>query len=75
MFGSASYAISDTLFMLNSTINPFVYALLNERFREKINGMLCCSCASRVRPSSEPNSTELPNNTSHVTHTAGGSME
>ena len=75
MFGSASYVISDTLFMLNSTVNPFVYALLNERFREKIKGALCCPCASRVHPSSDPFSIELPNNTSHVTHTAGGSIE
>ena len=75
MFGSASYVISHTMFVFNSAVNPFVYALLSERFREKIKGMLCCSCASRVHPLSEPNSIELPNNTSHVTHTAGGSLE
>ncbi|XP_078372989.1 QRFP-like peptide receptor [Oculina patagonica] len=75
MFGSASYAISDTLFMFNSAVNPFVYCLMNERFREKIKRMLCNSCASRVDPSCEPYNIELPNNTSHVTHTAGASME
>ena len=75
MFGSASYVISDTMFIFNSAVNPFVYALLNERFREKMKGTLCCSCASRVRPLSKRKSIELPNNTSHVTHTAGGSME
>ena len=77
MFGSASYAISDTMFMFNSAVNPFVYSLLNERFREKLKCMLCClTCTSRVHTWSEPYSIERdPNNTSHVTHTAGGSME
>ncbi|KAL9970888.1 hypothetical protein ACROYT_G023341 [Oculina patagonica] len=75
MFGPASYTISDTMFMFNSTINPLVYALLNERFRGKLKKMLCSSCATRVYPSSDPYSIELPNNTSHVTRTAGGSMD
>ena len=75
MFGPASYAISDTMFMFNSAINPFVYSLLNERFRGKIKRMFCYNCASRVRPSSEPYSMELPD-TSHVTgRTAGGYMK
>ena len=52
MFGAASYTISDTMFMFNSAINPFVYSLLNERFRGKLQGMFCYKCALRVLPSS-----------------------
>ena len=74
MFGAASYAISDTMFMFNSAINPFVYSLLNERFKGKLKGMLCYKCASRVQPSSEPYSVQLPN-TSHVTNTAGACLD
>ena len=47
VFGSASHAVSDTMFMVNSSVNPFVYALLNERFRQKIKAMLHCTCKSK----------------------------
>ena len=56
---SYAYAIADTLFMFNSAVNPFVYSLMNERFRKKIKGTLCCSCASRIHPLSEPYYIEL----------------
>ena len=75
MFGPASYAISDTMFMFNSAINPFVYSLLNERFRGKLQGMCCYKCAVRVQPSSEPYSMQLPNNTSRATNTAGACLD
>ena len=75
MFGPASYTISDTMFMFNSAINPFVYSLLNERFKGKLKGMLCYKCAVRVEPSSQPYSVELPNNTSRVTHTAAACLD
>ena len=35
------YVIASTMIKFNSTINPFVYALINQRFREKIKGMMC----------------------------------
>ena len=47
VFGSASYFVSDIMFMFNSCVNPFVYALLNERFRQKIKAMLHCTCKSK----------------------------
>ena len=75
MFGSASYAVSDTMFMFNSAINPFVYSLLNERFRGKLKGMFCNRCSTRVQPSSQPYSVQLPNNTSRVTNTAGACLD
>ena len=52
VFGPASNAISDTMFMFNSAINPFVYSLLNERFKRKLQAMFCYKCALRVQPSS-----------------------
>ena len=75
MFGPASYAISDTMFMFNSAINPFVYSLLNERFKGKLQGMFCYRCSTRVQPSSQPYSVQLPNNTSGVTNTAGAGLD
>ena len=70
MFGSASYAIADTMFMFNSAVNPFVYSLLNERFREKLKGMICCTSASACRTQDESYSIELPNNAPHAHHNA-----
>lgn len=66
LFGSASYVISDTLFMLNSAINPFVYALLNERFRQKIK-MFCRTRRILGVHASSSHGTELQNNTFPMT--------
>lgn len=74
MFGSASYAISDTMFMFNSAVNPLVYSLLNERFKQKIKAMCCRRCASRVHTTSETLSIELPN-TSRGTNTAAAYID
>ena len=40
----------------NSAVNPFVYALINERFRRKMKEMLCCF--SRSYEVRGPNTTE-----------------
>ena len=69
IFGPFSYAISDLMFMFNSVVNPFVYSLLNERFREKIKELLCSTCAAKVSPSKERYNTEVPNIASRVTRT------
>ena len=68
LFGSISYVLSDTLFMFNSAINPFVYALLNERFRQKIKMLCRTSRISRVHTSSK-HGIGPQNNTSPVTDT------
>ena len=44
--------ISHVMIMLNSAINPFAYALINKRFRDKMKGMFCCISA-KVHPDSE----------------------
>ncbi|KAL9957241.1 hypothetical protein ACROYT_G038853 [Oculina patagonica] len=50
--GPVPLAIVNTMVLFNSAINPFVYALLNQQFREKMKGMICCtdSSAPRVHP-------------------------
>ena len=63
--------ISHVMIMFNSAVNPFAYALINQRFRKKMKEMFCCSSV-RVRPDSELKDKELvkgmslkPNNTAH----------
>ena len=41
-----AYAVIHMLVLFSSTVNPFVYALVNKNFREKLKGMICCSCTS-----------------------------
>ena len=65
--------ISDTMVLFNSAVNPFVYSLLNERFREKLKGMICCksSVVNGARSSREPNRIGKPGSTPHSGHNAG----
>ena len=53
-------AISNIMVLFNSAVNPFVYALFNQNFREKMKGMLRCSKAA-VGPAEEPQNTEDAN--------------
>ena len=39
---SPEISIAHALIMFNSAVNPFVYALLSQRFREKMKGMIFC---------------------------------
>ena len=41
--------VSFMMVLCNSAVNPFVYALLNRQFREKIKEMLSFSTSSRNR--------------------------
>ena len=51
--------IVDTMVLLNSAVNPFVYALLNHQFRQKIRGMMCCtSSVIESRPRAETGTEE-----------------
>ncbi|XP_078346944.1 pyroglutamylated RF-amide peptide receptor-like [Oculina patagonica] len=62
--GPIPTAIANTMVLFNSAVNPFVYALLNKQFREKMKRMLCCigSSTHRVHPAHEPQTMELANN-------------
>ena len=53
------------MIMFNSAVNPFAYALINQRFREKIKGIICCcsrSASSRIHVAREPQDVEMANN-------------
>ena len=54
--GPVVLTIANTMILFNSAVNPFVYALLNQQFREKIKRMICCTgcLAPRVHPMREP---------------------
>ena len=47
-FGNVTFVATATLVMFNSAVNPILYALLSQRFREKIKRMMCYSRHSSV---------------------------
>ena len=54
--------IAHTIMIFNSAVNPFAYALLNQRFRTKVKEMVCSRCfATRVHPMS-PQQSERQDN-------------
>ena len=56
--------IAHTMIMFNSTVNPFAYALINQRFREKMKGMIYCissSSEARAHAGRKPNEIEMIN--------------
>ncbi|KAL9957242.1 hypothetical protein ACROYT_G038854 [Oculina patagonica] len=69
--GPVPLAITNTMVLSNSAVNPFVYALLNQQFKEKMKKMICCIASSRVHPTQEPQVIEIADNTTHPTHAAG----
>ena len=67
--GPIPVTIANTMVLFNSAVNPFVYALLNQQFKEKIKGMICCTgcLAPRFHPTRKPQNDqniELADNTS-----------
>ena len=67
-------AITNTMALFNSAVNPFVYALFNQQFREKVKGMMCCTfprSANRIGATREIENTECPKT---ITHTADGEV-
>ena len=61
------FSVAHTMIMFNSAVNPFAYALINHRFREKMKGMIRCSARSsapRVYATKEPQDIEMINDTS-----------
>ena len=54
--GDTIDGITNALIMFNSAINPMVYALVNQRFREKMKLLIFCTCrpvTERIRPARE----------------------
>ncbi|KAL9957214.1 hypothetical protein ACROYT_G038824 [Oculina patagonica] len=70
--GSVSVAVSDTMVLFNSAVNPFVYALLNKQFRGKVKKMMhwTGSFPPSVHPTRELSNIELADDITHSTHTA-----
>ena len=63
--------IAHTMIMFNSAVNPFAYALINQKFREKMKGMICCSLrSSSVNVAREPQDFDMNNITAKPTDTA-----
>ena len=62
-------AISTTMALLNSAVNPFLYALFNQPFRGKVKRMLCSTfrSANRIQVARETESIEVPNRINHTT--------
>ena len=60
--------IAYTILMFNSAINPFAYALLNQRFRKKMRQMIHSRCfATRVGVMSVRQGEPRDNDTGHTT--------
>ena len=49
-----TYSVVHTLMLINTAVNPFVYALINKIFREKIKEMIWCSCTISTGSFSPP---------------------
>ncbi|KAL9957240.1 hypothetical protein ACROYT_G038852 [Oculina patagonica] len=71
--GPVPLAIVNIMVLFNSAVNPFVYALFNQQFREKMKKMICCTgfSAPVVHPMPEAQDIELADSTTHPTHTVG----
>ncbi|XP_022806181.1 pyroglutamylated RFamide peptide receptor-like [Stylophora pistillata] len=72
--GAIVITVADMMILFNSAVNPFVYALLNHQFREKIRRMTCCSRSSpsRIHPISNPPSKEFADDSAAHLSQIGG---
>lgn len=68
-YGDVTYITSIVLVTCNSTVNPFIYVFVNQKFRGKINRLLCCgmTCVNRVEPS-RGSTNQTNDRTNTVTH-------
>ena len=69
---STAIPIAHTVILFSSAVNPFAYALISQRFREKMKVVDCCSSKSseaRVHAARKPDDIELASNPSlpHLT--------
>ena len=66
------FTVIHTMILVNSAANPFVYALINQNFREKMKEIICSTCSTAVRDhdTQEPQAINFAN-TIHPMHTTG----
>jgi len=62
--GALPTAVANRMVLVNSAINPFVFALLNQQFRERMKSGLCCTKV-KVHFSSESHDFKLDDNMTH----------
>ena len=71
-YNIGNVAITNTMAMFNSAVNPFVYALLNRQFREKVRGMICCTFrCTKIHPMTETQGIEFSNSIAQSNNTEG----
>ncbi|CAH3137743.1 unnamed protein product, partial [Pocillopora meandrina] len=69
--GPLPFDVAFTMVLFNSAINPFVYALLNQQFKEKMKGMICGNHSlSRIQPSNEIEGKVNTDNTTNTRKTS-----
>lgn len=69
--GPLAFDVAFTMVLFNSAINPFVYALLNQQFKEKMKGMICGNHSlSRIQPSNEIEGKVNTDNTTNTSKTS-----
>ena len=49
-YGDVFHIVSIVLVSCNSTVNPFIYVFVNQKFRRKVKSLICCGtpCSNRV---------------------------
>ncbi|XP_022805057.1 pyroglutamylated RFamide peptide receptor-like isoform X2 [Stylophora pistillata] len=65
-YGDVTYITSIVLVTFNSTVNPFIYVFVNQKFQSKVKSLLCCgkTCRNLIGELSESTSnTNDPNDT------------
>jgi len=68
--GGVAYVATSAMIQLNSAVNPIVYALVNQRFRQKIKRMVCCPCL----PGNSSRESLRINSVSHTTKEEKGEI-